>query len=119
MKIEITDELIAGMATQIRKDALARITSTVRQLEDEELLSEIRASSVTNKDKVLAYLKRTNLNGGQEEPRFVQVSSEYVRKGLGLHPHEMKPIRDEMEGEHTIWTRKESRGGLHIYFRAT
>ena len=62
MKIEITENIIAGLVGQIRKDALAHITSTVRQLEDEELLREIRASSVTNKEKVVAYLERTSIS---------------------------------------------------------
>ena len=119
MKIEITEDIISGIASHIRKEALTHITGMVRQLEDEELPREIRLTTVTNKEKVVAYLQRTNINGGEEKQRFVQVSSEYVRKGLLLHPHEMKPVRDELETERIIWTYKKSRVGILIYYRPT
>ena len=97
MKIEISKQVIDDIANTIATDARKAITGKILQIEDNELISQIRAGQGNHFQKVVAYFTYTKLNryisGGRT---VVIVENGELAKSLGLHVLAMKGVRDEL-----------------------
>lgn len=114
MKIPITEDTVGEIVTLIYIEAQKVIKAKVAQLEDVELIAQLRAQSLDDYSRVLAYLNQTKAHrrGGDET---ICVASSSIAVWFGLHAPAMKRIRDKLKRENAVRVKRYD-DHLHIYY---
>jgi len=118
MKIQIQDSAINAITNAIARSVPTIVRQAIDQLNEDELVRAVRVSGLPDREKVLLYLKQTQQNCTKfPNAVVVRVLSDLIRSKLGVHPHQMKPVREALVAENLIEVPEVIRGPIEIVYR--
>jgi hypothetical protein len=114
MKISITKEDINGVAALLSVSAMSILNQTVAQLEDKELVAQLREQKLNDYDRIVAYLDRTQLH---RDPAAsgVRISNSNLWFLFRLSVFALKRVRDRLVTEKKATVRSHN-GTIHIFY---
>ena len=105
MKVELSNTAIQEIDTAIALGAVTAITKKVHELEDEELIHQLRAGEFTDRERVETYLKQTKLNTIKHpQGKVISVENVHLARTFGITVPAMKKIRDELAATGRVMT---------------